>query len=542
MPQKNLPGETLTDPALPRPALSGPALPGPALPGQALPRPALPGSALPGPASPGPASPGPALLAPDLPESADHSMSIILIQGDFIGLNEHPITDDYEFSMTLGTGGYGEVRLANHISTGTQRAIKSIPLKADSGQNIEKLMKEVSILKRLDHPNIIRIYDVYKNKNTLYIVTELCKGGQLLDRIQLMSQFSENQAASFMLDMVSGIVHCHKNKIVHRDLKPENILFESQEKGAKLKLIDFGLARFVDDSRKLKKAIGSLYYVAPEVLAGHYDIKVDVWSLGVIMYLMLCGRPPFNGESQEEIFAKIKKSPLEFTDSAWTKVSEPAKVLLGHMLAKKPAARFTIDQVYKDHWLQSRGLNKVPDKILKTSVMRDLAGFSTQGKLQRAIYAYIVSQYMDNALLNKLREVFRNLDKDGDGYLSKLEVKNSLDKLGLRFNFDEIRKGCDTDRNGYVNYSEYLAATVNKAQAYNREILKRVFTRFDKNKDGVICLDELKKAIGGNNNQDAAFRRMIEEADKNGDGAVDLNEFLEYMTSRYHLEATAGLE
>ena len=195
---------------------------------------------------------------------------------DFVKVNTVSIFDNYIFYETLGTGSFGEVKRAILKSTGAERAVKSISIEALSEEEIEKIMKEVSILKVLDHPNIIRIFEVYRNNSKLFIVNDLCTGKELFDKIQLYKRFGENQAAKYFLDIVSAVMHCHKGGIVHRDLKPENLLFENDREDAKLKLIDFGISRFYKTDKKMKKFIGSVYYMAPEVINGEYDEKCDV--------------------------------------------------------------------------------------------------------------------------------------------------------------------------------------------------------------------------------------------------------------------------
>ena len=458
------------------------------------------------------------------------SSGLKLNPGDFIKLNERSISVDYSFGQVLGSGGFGEVRVGIHKLTNSERAIKSIILSDDDTISLEKLLQEVSILKALDHPNVIRIFDVYKNKNILYIVTEVCKGGELFDRIQSMKKFGENQAAKYMLDIVSAIMHCHNQDIVHRDLKPENLLFENDSSNAKLKLIDFGTSRFLKEKKTLKKAIGTCYYIAPEVLSSSYDKKVDVWSLGIILYLMLSGEVPFNGRTDPEIHTKIKNSPISFTRTCWKSISEEAKFLIRNMLKKDPNERYSIDQVYNDPWLQSRGMNRVPDHEIEVSSLLSLANFRTESQLQRAVYLFILSQFVENQHFDELREVFMSIDKNGDGYLSIEEIQQAADKFKFNINILDIIEQCDTDKNGVINYSEFLTATVNKSTAYSKSNLKNAFKRFDKNGDGVISLDELQSSLGRQGGSDTAFKKMIEEADRNEDGLIDFDEFIEHMT------------
>ena len=243
---------------------------------------------------------------------SDISSGFAIAPGDFVKINTEPITSCYSFKDSIGIGGYGEVKRAIHIASNAPRAIKSMSLVDCDENQIEKLMKEVSILKLLDHPNIIKVYEVYQSKYKLFIITELCTGGELFDRIKEMQSFTENQAAKYLLDIVSAVMHCHKRGIVHRDLKPENLLFENKDPDAKLKLIDFGTSQFFDKNRKMKKLIGTYYYMAPEVINGGYDQKCDVWSLGIILFIMLSGFPPFNGRTDKEITTKIQNAPLSF--------------------------------------------------------------------------------------------------------------------------------------------------------------------------------------------------------------------------------------
>ena len=451
-----------------------------------------------------------------------------LSPADFIKISNKPLQKDYTLLNLIGTGSFGEVWLAVHKETKARRAIKQIILSEQSDPELDKLLKEVSILKSLDHPNIIRVYEVYKNKSKLSIVTEFCQGGELFDRIQQMHRFSENQAARYMLNIVSAVMHCHNSDIVHRDLKPENMLLEDESENAQLKLIDFGTSRFIPNDKKLSKPIGTCFYMAPEVLTAEYDKKVDVWSLGVILYVMLSGFVPFPGKTDQEIFSRIRNAPLSFDKPCWNSISEEAKILIRKMLEKKPQNRISIIEVYNDNWLQERGNNRLPDKIIQSESLKSLNEFRTEGKLQKAVYIYIISQFVEMKHFDKLKSVFLSLDTNGDGFLSQDEILTASEDFNFHINFNEILMNCDHDKNGLINYSEFLTATVDREAAYNRSNLVSAFNRFDKNGDGKIDLDELRSVVGGNKS-DSIFKQMIEEADKNKDGVLDIDEFVEHM-------------
>lgn len=449
--------------------------------------------------------------------------------GDFIKLNHKSILKEYTLNCIIGRGAFGQVWESTHISTNAKRAIKQINLTSQLETEIEKLLQEVSILKHLDHPNVIKIFEVYKNRNKLFIVTEFCEGGELFDRIQSMSRFSENMAAKYMLDIVSAVMHCHNCEIIHRDLKPENFLFDNKSEEAHLKLIDFGCSRFLNNSqKKMKKLVGTLFYMAPELLEQSYDKKIDVWSLGVILHAMLSGSVPFIGNNAEEIRTSILNSPLTFSLGCWNGVSEEAKFLIRKMLEKKPENRYSIEQVFNDEWLQSRAMGIVPDHEISSDSIKRLSSHRTESRLQKTVYFYIIAQMVETQSVNELSQAFKSIDKNGDGHLSADEIIKAAENVGLLVDSKEIIKQCDIDKNGLVSFSEFLTATVNKQLVYNKQNLMKVFEKFDRNGDGKIDLEEIKEALGGISD-DFVLIKMIEEADTNRDGVVDIQEFLHHM-------------
>jgi len=216
------------------------------------------------------------------------------------------LRDHYRIGKMLGSGAFGEVRVCVHRDSGAQRAVKVLRKSHMDDDEKRMLFNEINNLKDLDHPNILKMFEFFEDEKRYYIVTDICKGGELFDEIVARGKFTENDAAVLMKQVLSCINYCHSNKIVHRDLKPENILLEQNKEFDQIKIIDFGTSLVFDENKKLDEKLGTPYYIAPEVLAKSYGPKCDIWSCGVITYIILSGNPPFNGASDQEIMKKVK--------------------------------------------------------------------------------------------------------------------------------------------------------------------------------------------------------------------------------------------
>jgi calcium-dependent protein kinase len=237
------------------------------------------------------------------------------------------------------------VRKCQHRETKEWYAIKSI--RKAKVSKIEVLKREIDILREVDHPNIIRLKDVFEDQKYLHLITELCTGGELFDRIiektkSEAGHFSEQDAAKLIRDICDAIAYCHDVKqIVHRDLKPENFLYKTTADDSPIKIIDFGLSRHDNlNFGVMKTKVGTPYYVAPEVLRREYTKSCDVWSIGVITYILLCGYPPFYGDSDNEIFESVKIGRYEFPSPEWDDISEDAKDFINSLLKLDPSARY----------------------------------------------------------------------------------------------------------------------------------------------------------------------------------------------------------
>ena len=302
-----------------------------------------------------------------------------------INENDSPLEKDYQIHETLGKGAYGKVVKALHLPSGEFRAIKIINTRHLHKEDKNKIFQEIKILSKLDHPNIIKIYEYFLSNRSIYIVMEMLTGGELFDKIITEQKFTEAMAAKTIREVLSAVQYCHEKKIVHRDLKPENILVEDDT----IKIIDFGTSRKFEMDKLMTNSHGTPYYIAPEVLFNRYNEKCDIWSCGVILYILLCGLPPFNGRSDSEIMENVKVAQLNF-GKKFSHVSNQAKDLISLMLEtdikKRPSA--------KDCLMHEWFIRKIEEKEVPISfqVLENLKTFNYKSKMQEAIYKFFVNQ------------------------------------------------------------------------------------------------------------------------------------------------------
>ncbi|OMJ68268.1 hypothetical protein SteCoe_34334 [Stentor coeruleus] len=463
-----------------------------------------------------------------------------ILRKAFVHSYNGSIDETYDIQEILGLGGISTVRRAIHIETNFQRAVKIIAKNAISETQKIMLLDEVDTLKILDHPNIIRVIEIIEDTSKLNIVTELCTGGELFERILNSRQFTENTAASYMFQILSGLIHIHSGGFIHRDLKPENILFLNSNADSPLKIIDFGVSKRISEKSKLSRLIGTAYYVAPEMIEGNINYKCDVWSCGVILYIMLCGNPPFNGNTEEVIFSKITRGVFNFSSKLWTDISKEAKDLIQKMLCKDVEKRLSAVEAWNHPWVQTRAKKLIEDNPINLKALKKLACFRATSRLQQATLQYIASNLTASQQIEELRKAFVSLDKNGDGHLSANELRLGYETISLSssIKIDEILKNCDSDLNGLIDYNEFITATINWQKDLSHELLENAFKAYDKDKNGTISVNEIKMFLGGDGTElDSVWAKILSDADINGDGVIDLEEFKIIMLS--HIEGTS---
>lgn len=464
--------------------------------------------------------------------------SLRVTQADFVVEKTGALRDLYRIGSKLGDGAYGSVRKITHRVTGEERAVKVIHKKTlRSEKERETFFNEVSVLRALDHPNILKVYEFYQDDKNYYLITEMCTGGELFDRIINSGSFNEAKAAEYMRQILSVLSYCHERNIVHRDLKPENFLLDSPALDANLKVIDFGTAVFFSEGQLLDEKIGTPYYIAPEVLRRSYNEKCDVWSAGVNLYIFLAGYPPFGGNTDEAILKKISLGKFSFPSPEWDTISFDAKDFISKLLTFEPSQRVSAREALSHPWMENASRTPINSEVSR-SILNNLTNFRAQLSLQKATFSFIANQLSTKEERDEMIEIFKSLDTDNSGTLSRIELIDGYQLLyglseDVEADVDRIMEQVDTNQSGEIDYSEFVAATIQKQRLLSRERLEVAFRTFDLDCNGTISADELKTMLG--NQQDYSegmWQEIINEADQNGDGVIDLREFTEMMLKR----------
>ncbi|PQQ11037.1 calcium-dependent protein kinase 2 [Prunus yedoensis var. nudiflora] len=458
----------------------------------------------------------------------------VLRPDTILGKPYEDVKQHYTIGKELGRGQFGVTYLCTQNSTGNKYACKSISKrKLVTKNDKEDIKREIQIMQHLSgQANIVEFKGCYEDKQSVHVCMELCAGGELFDRIIAKGHYSERAASSICRAIVNVVNICHFMGVMHRDLKPENFLLSSKDQNALLKATDFGLSVFIEEGKVYRDIVGSAYYVAPEVLRRRYGKEIDIWSAGVILYILLSGVPPFWAETEKGIFDAILEGEIDFASPPWPSISSSAKDLVRKMLTQDPKKRITSAQVLEHPWIKEGG--EASDKPIDSAVLSRMKQFRAMNKLKK-LALKVIAENLSEEEIHGLKAMFTNMDTDNSGTITYEELKSGLARLGSKLTEVEVKQlmeAADVDGSGSIDYIEFITATMHRHRLERDEHLFKAFQYFDKDNSGFITRDELESAMKEYGmGDDETIREIISEVDTDNDGRINYEEFSTMMRS-----------
>jgi calcium-dependent protein kinase len=503
-----------------------------------------------------------------------HSNSNLIIMGNCFAAEESVVSEEekknslrrnmlrsrddnvykyYEVVKNLGEGSLGAVRSARKktvggsaytntkqygifavkrkegplVSTSSEHqreyALKSIQLGRVSTEFLDEMRNEIDILRTLDHPNIVKAYEVFETKRQIHIVMDLCAGGDLYTR----GPYSEKQSAAIVGKILSGVAYMHSKNVCHRDLKFENIMWESKDKEAEIKLIDFGLSKKYLPGRYMSEGVGTIYTMAPQVLKGVYTEKADLWSIGVITYMLLSSTKPFYHRKRRYMIDRILRCDYNFHGKQWEGVSQSARDFVAALLKLNPNERLTAQQALDHDWLKNSFAlsDRRPDEAEMENIAGHITNYGKAGEMKKLALIVMAHKSSTDDIM-KLRKAFDQYDSSNDGEVTLSEFRLELSKQGT-YSDEEIEKmfaSVDVNKEGTISYVEFLAATLEAHGHIEEDRLAEAFDRIDSDDTGYISRKNLEGMLGKEFTEERVDK-LLAECDENNDGRIDFNEF-----------------
>lgn len=438
-------------------------------------------------------------------------------------------------SADLGRGSYGAVKRAKVKSTGATRAVKVIS-KDQCKEGFGALKNEIFISKKVDHPNVVKLYEIFEDSENLYLVLELCAAGHLFAYIRTQrGPLRDYQSVLIMRQILRGVSYLHSCHIVHRDLKPQNVLVTrpdiSRDAGNSLRISDFGLSCEFEEGQMLTAQVGTTAYMAPQVLMKEYTHLCDVWSCGVILHILLSGFLPFLGvdASKESIRKAILRGKLKLNGRRWAEVNQGATNLMLKMLKSNADERLSARSALEHPWLRVSRQREEALVLPKEEVVEGLKTMYEQNVFKRAALHLIVTMLNDEQT-SIPRNTFMKLDANGDGLISEEELVDFYGECPELVGDIFLEGGRDGRETYGISYTQFLAATFDKRQWVSRQVCKAAFTQFDSDGDEALTLQELissNSLLGRLHPLDA--EKLVKDLDTNCDGVIDFQEFYSMM-------------
>lgn len=388
------------------------------------------------------------------------------------------------------------------------------------------------MLKCIDHPNVVRLHEIYEDAKQVFLVTELCQGGELFERLMSSParRFTECEAAVVQQDMLRAIAYLHCINIAHRDVKPENVMLQNRGPLSEnvAKLIDFGTACPCSEQHLMRTKVGTSHYVDPQVLDQCYGRECDLWSAGATLYLLLSGSMPFAGRNDAEVLREVQKGRYTLSLPIWSTVSDSAKELIRGLMCRDPRRRLSAELALHSQWVVSTAPSRSVAAGLASAQLTRLRRFGALGPLQKATLKVLAAK-LDDVKVKSLREQFVNLDCDADGHITVSDLKHCLaqaDNAICSGDLERIVASVASGNSCDINYSEFVAATLDDTTALDHGNCWTAFNVFDVDGDGSITRQELSQTLGV---EPRRAEELLGQVDRNGDGTIDFAEFLQFM-------------
>ena len=474
----------------------------------------------------------------------DIQLSIPVSQNLLIMEQKGNPSDKYVKGEKIGSGSFGTVYEAKNLIFNNTVAMKVIT-KSDY-MDSEYIKNELDILKKLSHPNIVRIYEFYESENDYYLINEFCNGGELYNYIN-KNKLNEQQLSIIFYQVFSGLCYLHENDVLHRDMKPENILISKKEIDLLtneeyfwIQIIDFDCAKIFEQNKKDNSIVGSIYYLAPEVLNREYNEKCDTWSVGVILYMFLVGKPPFNGLNNDEIMNSIKTKEYDENNEKLIQASPEVRDLIKGLLNKNTDERFSAKQALNHQWFNKFNGRKLFENFKNEDIQHfidNLFNYTFHSKIQQLVIAFLVHNLPTSDSSRNILKLYRYFNTSGDCKLTKNELINGLskyrDEVEVRRKVGTLFLLLDADNNGFIEFEEFLRACIDKKEILTEEYLKYAFKFLDKNDNGSLTVQQICSAflISGNKMFEIALSKDINDVDEDGDGNINFPEFKKLMTN-----------
>ena len=420
----------------------------------------------------------------------------------FVRRRSCSFNDVYETLEVIGEGNYGKIMKVRHLFSNELRVIKEISkIHLLKGVSENDIITEINILKSMDHPNIIKVYEFFSDENNIYIVKEYLKEGDLFNNLTKLNM-SETLICNILRQILSAVSYLHSKKVLHGDLKLENILIENDSlnlESVNIKITDFGCSK-IFHNKVCRKIIGTSYTLAPEILENEYNEKCDLWSAGVILYILLSETLPFKG-TEKEIIEKIRiKTKVDFDLDEFKNFSSDALDVLKSLLNYNYHERPSAIEILKHPWFKMKINNEInlidKSEIIKT--LGNLRNFHFKSKFHQAVITFLTHNVEKNEEVNKLRQIYKILDNDFDGKISISDLKKGLEDNFKNIDFLEaqnIIKNISSNDECFIEYEDFLNATLDKNFLFKEKKLKQAFDLFDIHKHGIIHANEIKKVL-----------------------------------------------